>query len=641
MSFNESLRNYRESDEYHNYKREKYSSRGYKMSSPDGNHKIDAQTASENNYYRSSKDRSYHRKSEKYRKHKYTYDDYDREFVREKGRYHKEQSCMDRLPRGSSSYKKHRYNKIKSLSELSSKYSEIEEEYLKKNKKHKTDYREEEEWHSTLKSRIIRPETNKIQQELHEFAKSYVKELKLSGTAEQQEYSNQNEDENVNETRNSDTMTGSETSDTEQNKIEESLNDQQDKPDEDEHFLKDSTPELNEDAQSEESNNEPLQLDELEEMDEGHNEVDLDDLPPYYPAIQGCRSVNEFQLLNHINEGTYGVVYRARDKHNNDIVALKRLKMEKEKEGFPITSLREINTLLKGQHPNIVTVREIVVGNNMDKIFIVMDYLEHDLKSLIEIMRGKKQSFTAAEVKCLMKQLLCAIAYLHDNWILHRDLKTSNLLLSQNGILKVGDFGLAREYGSPLKVYTPIVVTLWYRAPELLLGIKPYSTTIDVWSVGCIFGELALMNAVFPGKSEIDELHRIFKLLGTPNKNTWPGFNKIATVQKIKLVQYPNNKLSQRFNMLSVQGQTLLQQLLTCDPNQRITAEDAHNHPYFNEFPLALEPSSFPSWPTKADVGQVDATDLKRFEENVGFRISASSMDNRKLPLGGGFNLKF
>ncbi|KAF5270974.1 hypothetical protein FQA39_LY08277, partial [Lamprigera yunnana] len=144
-------------------------------------------------------------------------------------------------------------------------------------------------------------------------------------------------------------------------------------------------------------------------------------------------------------------------------------------------------------------------------IFIVMDYLEHDLKSLIEIMRGKKQSFTAAEVKCLMKQLLCAIAYLHDNWILHRDLKTSNLLLSQNGILKVGDFGLAREYGSPLKVYTPIVVTLWYRAPELLLGIKPYSTTIDVWSVGCIFGELALMNAVFPGKSEIDELHRIFK----------------------------------------------------------------------------------------------------------------------------------
>lgn len=192
-----------------------------------------------------------------------------------------------------------------------------------------------------------------------------------------------------------------------------------------------------------------------------------------------------------IEEGTYGVVYRAKEKQTEEIVALKRLKMEKEKEGFPITSLREISTLLKSQHPNIVTVREIVVGSNMDKIFIVMDYVEHDMKSLMETMRQKKQSFTAgkslyyilihkiihilfclAEVKCLMQQLLMAVEHLHDNWILHRDLKTSNLLLSHKGILKVGDFGLAREYGSPLKAYTPVVVTLWYRSPELLLGAK-------------------------------------------------------------------------------------------------------------------------------------------------------------------------
>nr|CAI5848543.1 unnamed protein product [Callosobruchus analis] len=183
--------------------------------------------------------------------------------------------------------------------------------------------------------------------------------------------------------------------------------------------------------------------------------------------------------------------------------------MEKEKEGFPITSLREINTLLKGQHPNIVTVREIVVGSNMDKIFIVMDYVEHDLKSLMETMR---------QIKCLLKQLLTAVAHLHDNWILHRDLKTSNLLLSHKGILKVGDFGLAREYGSPLKAYTPIVVTLWYRAPELLLCAKEYSTPIDIWSVGCIFAELLLMNALFPGKSEVDQLNRIFKVNNTSSR---------------------------------------------------------------------------------------------------------------------------
>lgn len=160
-------------------------------------------------------------------------------------------------------------------------------------------------------------------------------------------------------------------------------------------------------------------------------------LPAYFPAIQGCRSVEEFQCLNRIEEGTYGVVYRAKDKRTEEIVALKRLKMEKEKEGFPITSLREINTLLKGQHPNIVTVREIVVGSNMDKIFIVMDYVEHDLKSLMETMKHKKQVFLPGEVKCLTQQLIRAVAHLHDNWILHRDLKTSNLLLSHKGILKV------------------------------------------------------------------------------------------------------------------------------------------------------------------------------------------------------------
>lgn len=235
-------------------------------------------------------------------------------------------------------------------------------------------------------------------------------------------------------------------------------------------------------------------------------------LPSYYPGLQGCRSVEEFKHLNHIAEGTYGIVYRAQDKRTEEIVALKRLKMEKEREGFPITSLREINTLLKGQHPNIVTVREIVVGCNMDKIFIVMDYVEHDFKTLMETMKAKNQSFLPGEVKCLTQQLLRAVAHLHDNWILHRDLKTSNLLLSHKGILKVGDFGLAREYGSPLKPYTSIVVTLWYRAPELLLCCKEYSTPIDMWSVGCIFAEFLSMSALFPGQSETDQLNKIFKV---------------------------------------------------------------------------------------------------------------------------------
>ncbi|XP_011303293.1 cyclin-dependent kinase 11A isoform X2 [Fopius arisanus] len=397
---------------------------------------------------------------------------------------------------------------------------------------------------------------------------------------------------------------------------------------------------------------------EEEEEEELKKEV-LPELPPYLPAIQGCRSVEEFQCLNRIEEGTYGVVYRARDKRTEEIVALKRLKMEKEKEGFPITSLREINTLLKAQHPNIVTVREIVVGSNMDKIFIVMDYVEHDLKSLMETMKQKKQVFIPAEVKCLMQQLLRAVEHLHDNWILHRDLKTSNLLLSHRGILKVGDFGLAREYGSPLRQYTPVVVTLWYRAPELLLNGKEYSTPIDMWSVGCIFAELVRMEALFPGKSEVDQLSRIFKELGTPNDRIWPGYSKLPMVQKMTFGQYPVNNLRQRFHMfLKDQGMELLNKLLTYDPAQRMTAEDAVKHGYFTEAPLAINPDMFPTWPAKSELGartanaspkppsggreykQLGDGDEAEINSSGGFHMGMLD-GGRPPPVGGGFHLKF
>ncbi|ONM16448.1 hypothetical protein ZEAMMB73_Zm00001d003222 [Zea mays] len=146
--------------------------------------------------------------------------------------------------------------------------------------------------------------------------------------------------------------------------------------------------------------------------------------------LQGCRSVDEFERLNKINEGTYGVVYRARDKKTSEIVALKKVKMEREREGFPLTSLREINILLSFHHPSIVDVKEVVVGSSLDSIFMVMEYMEHDLKGVMETM---KQPYTQSEVKCLMLQLLEGVKYLHDNWVLHRDLKTSNLLLNNRG----------------------------------------------------------------------------------------------------------------------------------------------------------------------------------------------------------------
>ncbi|XP_054284493.1 cyclin-dependent kinase 11B-like isoform X1 [Macrosteles quadrilineatus] len=384
------------------------------------------------------------------------------------------------------------------------------------------------------------------------------------------------------------------------------------------------------------------------------NDIELtkDTLPPYLPAIQGCRSVEEFQCLNRIEEGTYGVVYRARDKRTDEIVALKRLKMEKEKEGFPITSLREINTLLKAQHPNIVTVREIVVGSNMDKIFIVMDYVEHDLKSLMETMKHKKQVFLPAEVKCLMQQLLRAVAHLHDNWILHRDLKASNLLLSHKGILKVGDFGLAREYGSPLKAYTPIVVTLWYRSPELLLSAKEYSTPVDMWSVGCIFAEFLAMEPLFPGKSEVDQLNKIFKTLGTPNERVWPGYSKLPAVQKMTFAEFPSSQLRTRFPMLSDAGLSLLNKFLTYNPVERITADEALKHDYFAEPPLPIDPAMFPTWPAKSEVGRKaiiaspkppsGGRDYKQLgDTDEGFHMGSVAAERTRAAFGTGFSLRF
>ncbi|KAK4283483.1 hypothetical protein QN277_000429 [Acacia crassicarpa] len=319
--------------------------------------------------------------------------------------------------------------------------------------------------------------------------------------------------------------------------------------------------------------------------------------------LQGCRSVDEFERLNKIDEGTYGVVYRAKDKKTGEIVALKKVKMEKEKEGFPLTSLREINVLLSFHHPSIVDVKEVVVGSNLDSIFMVMEYMEHDLKGLMEAM---KQPFSQSEVKCLMLQLLEGVKYLHDNWVLHRDLKTSNLLLNNRGELKICDFGLARQYGSPLKTYTHLVVTLWYRAPELLLGAKQYSTAIDMWSLGCIMAELLSKEPLFNGKTEFDQIDKIFRILGTPNEAIWPGFSKLPGV-KVNFVKHQYNLLRKKFPatsftgspVLSDSGFDLLNKLLTYDPEKRITAEEALNHEWFREVPLPKSKEFMPTFPAR------------------------------------------
>jgi len=320
-----------------------------------------------------------------------------------------------------------------------------------------------------------------------------------------------------------------------------------------------------------------------------------------------CRSVENFEKLNRIDEGTYGVVYRARERITGEIVALKRVKLEQEREGFPLTALREISLLMALNHPNVLDVREIVVSGSRGaglqrRIFIVMEFVEHDLKALMEAMN---RCFSMSEVKCLLLQLLQGVSYLHRNWILHRDLKTSNLLLSNSGVLKIADFGLAREYGSPLRQLTPLVVTLWYRAPELLLGQKEYSTAIDMWSVGCIFAEFISKEALLPGRAELDQLTRMFKLLGTPNERIWPGLSKLENASKINMAHHQYNSLRNQFpaSVLSDHGFNLLNSMLTYDPNKRITADQALQSPFFQERPYAQDPSFMPTWPSQAEAG--------------------------------------
>lgn len=219
-----------------------------------------------------------------------------------------------------------------------------------------------------------------------------------------------------------------------------------------------------------------------------------------------------------------------------------------------------------------------------------MDFIEHDLKTLLTTMRTP---FLASEIKTILLQLLSATALCHENWIVHRDLKTSNLLMNNRGQIKVADFGLARTYSDPLGHMTPLVVTLWYRAPELLLGAKDYSTAIDMWSVGCIFAELILREPLFAGKGELDQIGKILKVLGRPTDDVWPGFSALPNAASLNTnAVQPYSTLRQKFRFVTEAGIDLMNKLLTYDPAKRISAEDALKHPYFTCASFRHRPAS-------------------------------------------------
>ncbi|KAF9940913.1 negative regulator of the PHO system [Mortierella antarctica] len=288
--------------------------------------------------------------------------------------------------------------------------------------------------------------------------------------------------------------------------------------------------------------------------------------------------MERYQSLEKIGEGTYATVFKGKNRSNGEAVALKEIRLDSE-EGAPSTAIREISLMKELRHPNIVRLHDVIHTEN--KLTLVFEYMDQDLKKYMD-QHGNRGALGPIVIKAFMYQLLKGVAFCHENRVLHRDLKPQNLLINRKGELKLGDFGLARAFGIPVNTFSNEVVTLWYRAPDVLLGSKTYSTSIDIWSAGCIMAEMYLGKPLFAGSNNQDELLKIFKVMGTPTEETWPGVTKLSEYRK-DFPYYPPKPLSTVVPMIDTFGMDLLMQMLIYQPQRRITAKDALNHVYFND----------------------------------------------------------
>lgn len=320
-------------------------------------------------------------------------------------------------------------------------------------------------------------------------------------------------------------------------------------------------------------------------------------------------SANRYAKLETLGEGTFGVVYKASDSLNassSPYVAIKKIRLGKAKEGINFTAIREIKLLRELHHPHVVPL--VDVFSKKRNLHLVFEFASGgDLEMII---KDSSIDLSIADVKSYLKMSLEAIAFCHQNWILHRDVKPNNLLVHESGALKLADFGLARAFGSPEREngreYTRAVFARWYRAPELLLGAKRYGPKVDSWAVGMVFAELMLRKPFCPGSSDIDQLTKIYHVLGTPTEEEWEGCAALPDwmsfprkekmdLRKIFGVEVggksgPGGKLSSA----NAEAIDLLEQLLKYDPEKRISCQEALKHAYFNTAPAPTEISKLP-----------------------------------------------
>ncbi|XP_058218057.1 probable serine/threonine-protein kinase At1g54610 [Rhododendron vialii] len=323
--------------------------------------------------------------------------------------------------------------------------------------------------------------------------------------------------------------------------------------------------------------------------------------PPWLSAVAGeairgwvPRRADSFEKLDKIGQGTYSNVYRARDLDQGKIVALKKVRFDNLEPESVRFMAREIHILRRLDHPNVIKLEGLVTSRMSCSLYLVFEYMEHDLAGLAS-HPGLK--FTESQVKCYVQQLLRGLDHCHSRGVLHRDIKGSNLLIDNNGILKIADFGLASFYDPHLnQTLTSRVVTLWYRPPELLLGATFYGTAVDLWSTGCILAELYAGKPIMPGRTEVEQLHKIFKLCGSPSEEYWRK-SKLPHATIFKPQQPYRRCVAETFKDFPAPALGLMETLLSIDPADRGSAASALRSEFFTTKPLPCDPSSLPKYP--------------------------------------------
>lgn len=288
-----------------------------------------------------------------------------------------------------------------------------------------------------------------------------------------------------------------------------------------------------------------------------------------------------YTALERLGKGTYGTVYKVQKVDTNELFAIKKIKMDVDTEGIPSTALREIAILKKMKHPNIVKIIDLAISEK--NIELCLEYCKYDLKKFLDAFKNNEAVYNLSTIKTFLYQIIKATDFLHSHKILHRDLKPQNVLVHEGSLVcKLADFGLSRVYSIPIRPYTKEVLTLWYRAPEMMLGMSNYSTGLDIWSLGCIMGELFIKRPLFPGDCEIDQLFKLFQTFGTFNEAMLPGYKSFPYFNK----EFPYWKGTglreyiQKFGGIPMDSVAydLLEKMLMIDPIKRISCREALSH---------------------------------------------------------------